>query len=261
MGKKSKEKRNIFLDIISVILILIIIFCVVKLIPEVKEIYNQHELKNEYVAAVETPDPSNEKVAVLNPNWEELKQMNPDIVGWIYVPNTPINYPIVQGSDNDYYLYRASDGTPNQYGSIFLDANASSDFSDQHSIIYGHNVLGNSGMFTKLTKFLDPAFLQANPNFYILTPNGNYQAQILSATKVIDATNSYNTNFNNEQEVVDLVESDRASANASSSVEFNPGDKYVSLSTCDLSYGLHSQHRVLINAKLVSYNEPILIQK
>ena len=82
-------------------------------------------------------------------DFDGLSQINPDIVGWLYIPGADISYPVVQAGDNDYYLDRMFDGTRNSAGSIFLDAYCASDFSDRHSIIYGHHMRDLS-MFARL---------------------------------------------------------------------------------------------------------------
>ena len=72
-------------------------------------------------------------------DFSQLAQINPDIVGWIYIEGTKINYPVVQAENNRYYMSRLFDGSYNASGCIFLDCRSSSDFSDRHSIIYGHH--------------------------------------------------------------------------------------------------------------------------
>ena len=78
--------------------------------------------------------------ASLEIDFDALKQVNGDIIGWILFDNNGISYPILQGKDNEKYLYRLADGTKSKAGSIFMDAACSPDFSDAHTIIYGHNM-------------------------------------------------------------------------------------------------------------------------
>ena len=77
--------------------------------------------------------------------FDELKQQNEDVIAWIYGANTHINYPVVQGSDNDYYLRHLLDGTWNDNGSIFMDCSNKADFSDQNSLIRGTDRGGMQG--------------------------------------------------------------------------------------------------------------------
>lgn len=83
--------------------------------------------------------------------YSELRQINPDTVGWIEMFGTNINYPVVQGTDNQYYLHHAPDGSENILGTIFLSYQCAPDFSDDLNILYGHNM--QSGMFGDIRRF------------------------------------------------------------------------------------------------------------
>lgn len=247
----EKKKPSLLNRIITWILVVIIIGATAMLVPELYALYREWQLKHNYNGMV-VHDAGDGEV-IIDPDWAQLKAQNEDIVGWIAVPNTPINYPILQGPDNEFYLHRASNKEKNKFGSIFLDSKANPDFSDDNTLVYGHNVSGNNSMFSKLTNFLNPEFFQANPNFYILTPNGKFQCQILTVNRLLDSSKSYDTQFSNPQQVVDLVEQNRAQAQLKSEVPFELGDKLVTLSTCDLNFGLESEHRIILTAKLVPY--------
>ena len=82
-------------------------------------------------------------------DFDGLSEVNPQVVGWIFGPDTVISYPIVQGEDNTYYLHRLFTGESNGSGCIFLDAACAGDFSGDHSIIYGHH-MKNGTMFASL---------------------------------------------------------------------------------------------------------------
>ena len=107
--------------------------------------------------------------------FDELKQQNEDVIAWIYGANTHINYPVVQGSDNDYYLRHLLDGTWNDNGSIFMDCSNKADFSDQNSLIYGHNMTSGA-MFSNLVKYKKQAYYDQHPYLYMLTPPAELQA-------------------------------------------------------------------------------------
>ncbi|MCL2136926.1 MAG: class B sortase [Coriobacteriia bacterium] len=118
----------------------------------------------------------------LDIDWEKLKEINPDIVGWLYVPGTKLSYPIVQGSDNSYYLNHTADDTVNASGAIFLDYQNNRDFSGPSNFIYGHNMLGNT-MFSEMTKYLDEQFIRDHPRILILTPEKTYDLSVIGAIK------------------------------------------------------------------------------
>jgi len=109
----------------------------------------------------------------------QLAQINPDIVGWIYIEGTNINYPVVQGENNSYYLKRLFDGTYNGSGCIFLDYRSSADLSDRHSIIYGHH-MKDSSMFSDLVQYKKQAFYDEHPVALLVTPGAYYKIQFFS---------------------------------------------------------------------------------
>lgn len=73
-------------------------------------------------------------------DFEVLQTENKDIIAWLHCPDTKINYPVAQSEDNSYYLRRLLDGSWNTAGTIFMDYRNSADFSDRHTVIYGHNM-------------------------------------------------------------------------------------------------------------------------
>ena len=131
------------------------------------------------------PEGAQEAVLPSAPQWPvvdfaALQALNPDVVGWIYLPGTQVNYPIVQASDNDFYLYRLISGEHNSSGSIFLDAKASSLFLARNNPIYGHN-MKNGTMFADMTRYVDQEFYEEHPVAMLITPQKNYTVHIFSA--------------------------------------------------------------------------------
>lgn len=87
----------------------------------------------------------------------QLSNEHSDSVAWLYIPDTNIDYPIMQSGDNDYYAHRATDGSYLYAGSLFMDYRCSSDFSDFNSVIYGHN-MGNGTMFADIPNYENEEF-------------------------------------------------------------------------------------------------------
>ena len=117
--------------------------------------------------------------APLSVDFEFLQEKYPDVMAWVYCPGTPISYPVVRGEDNDYYLNRLPDGTTNKSGSIFADCRNMVDFSDPHTIIYGHNMKDMS-MFGAVNDYAKQAYYEQHPVWYINTPEKNYAVVILA---------------------------------------------------------------------------------
>lgn len=98
-------------------------------------------------------------------NISELQSVNPDVVGWIHIPDTDISYPLLQVNDNDFYLKHSWDGEKNVCGSIFLDKRST--INDWNTVIYGHN-MRNGSMFGGLKKYQDEDFAKEHKELYVV---------------------------------------------------------------------------------------------
>jgi SrtB family sortase len=123
-------------------------------------------------------------------NFDLLQERYPDCVGWLYSPATPINYPIMQSKDNDYYLRRSYDGSYNRCGSLFLDFRCTSDLSDSLSLIYGHN-MKNDTMLGTLERYTDQAYYEAHREMYLLTRDADYVLRPFAGCVVPDNSGYY----------------------------------------------------------------------
>ena len=112
-----------------------------------------------------------------------LKKVNPDIVGWIRLPDTPIDYPVVQERNGDYYLTHNISGEESRHGAICLDSNPSLLFPDRQNRLRGHN-MSDGSMFRALTSYLDPNFCLSHPVIEVLTENDAYSALIWAVLHV-----------------------------------------------------------------------------
>ena len=112
-----------------------------------------------------------------NVDFAALSRINPDIVGWLYCEGTQINYPVVQGSDDEYYLDHLFDGTQNASGCLFLDSRVDASFSSVHSIIYGHH-MRSGAMFAALDGYKRQSFYDAHPTMLLITPDATYEVPV-----------------------------------------------------------------------------------
>ena len=154
----------------------------------------------EQYAEVESADTANLALSDLSVNWDGLRAINPDIVAWVYVPGTPINYPVVQGHDNEEYLHKAFDGSTGwlaSAGTIFLDASNSSDISDQNNALYGHH-MNDGSMFASLAGFEDQDTFDSHRDIYVLTPQGNYRLKTFALVKTTGTDAIVQTSFSSD---------------------------------------------------------------
>ncbi len=176
-------------------------------------------------------------------DFESLWKINPDVLGWIQIEGTNINYPIVQGEDNDYYLNRLADRTRNSAGSIFMDYRNAPDFTDFHTIIYGHN-MKNKTMFAHVTQYKKADFYEAHPTGNIMTPQGDFQFQVIGGYVADPEDPAWELFFETEEECQNWLQD--AMKRSTVGGEYVPvgGERIITLSTC--SYEFDDARFVLI---------------
>lgn len=158
----------------------------------------------------------------------------PDIVGWLHCPGTPINYPILQGENNSYYLNRLPNKIHNANGSIFMDHRNASDFSNRNTIIYGHNIR-NGTMFGSLKNYRNQDYYEANPTMWLLLPEQNYQLELTAGCVVRSDSHLYNVP-DTGADAVKQVKDAMADSSFISGHELTEDDFWVTLSTCSYEF-------------------------
>jgi len=200
--------------------------------------------------ALEAPDVS----AWPQVDFGKLSEINPDIVGWICIEGTDISYPIVQGSDNDYYLYHLFDGTNNDAGCIFLDYRCSADFSDRHSILYGHH-MSDKTMFGGLMGYKDQVFFDEHSTALLVTPTAYHRIQFFSGYVSDNFGNAWDLTLDDSSHAAWLEELREKSCFKTDCFP-DPEDCIMSLSTC--TYEFESAKFVLHGYICETINKQIL---
>ncbi|MGN1411904.1 MAG: class B sortase [Oscillospiraceae bacterium] len=165
------------------------------------ELYEQIKPKN--ITTFPNDDTSTEDNTIINniDYLAECKNINPDTIAWLYIPNTSINFPIVQSQDNEYYLNHSLEKESSSYGVPFLDYRCSNDFSDFNSIIYGHNIKGEK-MFAELLNFQNKDYFNTHTNGYLITSNGKFKINFIACLILKNDSFVYNTIFLTEEEKI-----------------------------------------------------------
>ncbi len=164
-------------------------------------------------------------------DFEELTKVNPDIAGWLKIRALDISYPVVRGEDNDYYLHRTFEREDNFAGCLFMNYENEKDFTDQNTVIYGHN-MKNGSMFGKLKQFGEAEVFNKSKFFWIFTPDFIYQYRIFSAMVVDKVGLTYQIAFT-EDEFRDFVEVAFENSQVDNTgVQVTGEDRVVTLSTC-----------------------------
>lgn len=167
----------------------------------------------------------------LNIDFQYLLSVNKNCIGWIYIPDTPINYPIVQSTDNNYCLHYTFDGTKNFTGSIFV-SDQNNQFEDQNTIIYGHN-MQNGTMFSTIKKYNNQEFLDAHPYIYIAKLNGTTEKyKVFSAYTTVDCSDAYTIQFATDTFLSEIQQMIDYSEVKIQNLTISDEDNIITLSTC-----------------------------
>lgn len=168
-------------------------------------------------------------------DFDALCAQNQDVVAWIYCPDTPINYPVVQAADNEYYLHRLLDGSENPGGTLFMDYRNAADLSDWNSVIYGHNMI-NDSMFGSLTDYQTQSYFEAHPQMFLLTPEKDYKVEMVAGYTTSANSEVYSIFIPNEKEKVWLMERWLDASDFVSGYDLTAEDRLLTLSTCSYEY-------------------------
>lgn len=183
-------------------------------------------------------------------DFARLRQINPDIVGWLYAEGMDLSYPVVQAGDNEKYLDTMFDGTKNKTGCPFLDAGNASDFSDRHSVIYAHNRKDGS-MFGKLKLYKEQAFYEQHPRILLITPDARYVMEIFSGHVARSDSGAWRIAFSDDAELAQWrgIICERSSIH--SDIVPEDGERILTLSTCSYEFenARYVVHGVLRKAK------------
>lgn len=171
-----------------------------------------------------------------------LKNINPDVVGWICIPDTKINYPITQGQDNEYYLSHAWNNKSNFVGAIFLETMNCADFTDFNTILYGHN-MKNGSMFAGLHDYKDPAYWAQHPYVYLVTAEGILRYEIFSSYNADVDSKTYGLSFRQDTTREAFIQMALENSDIDTGLEPAITDRILTLSTCT-GFG-YSQRRVV----------------
>lgn len=180
----------------------------------------------------EETDPSDSAMTPMSRiDLDALQKINSEAIGWIEIPDTIISYPMVHSTDNLYYLSHTFRKESNKSGSIFLETSNRADFSDLHTIIYGHN-MKNGSMFAGLKDYSSKSFQTAHPYVYIDLSDGSHCYQIFSCHEASVSDNCYTIGYKQDDVYAAFLESLQSASLYDTGVEVSTEDSVITLSTC-----------------------------
>lgn len=186
----------------------------------------------------ESTEPATEatKPSFVSPvDFDSLWAINPDVVGWIYIEGTKINYPIVQGSSNETYLYHLINGKYNRSGSIFMDYRNASDYSDQNTVIYGHHMADGS-MFADLVDYGSQSFFESHRTGFLFTPLRTYTLTFFAGYVTDVWDDAWQMSFSSDAEFSQWLQDSIARSAFDSGVLPSVSQHIFTLSTCTYEY-------------------------
>jgi len=251
-------KRKLILTLIFLIFLSVAIFSgykIVSILAEYRSGENTYSEVQQYVhlPAVEAPtekatkptavpeeteaatEPEEEPIQFPEVDFDALLEVNEDVVAWVYIEDTNINYPVVRGDDNRHYLSTMIDGSYNGAGSIFMDYRNQPDLSDPHTILYGHN-MKNKTMFAHILNYKDQAYYEAHPVGMLMTPDGNYQFEVVAAYVASLADPAWQLEFFSEEDTLQWLQDAMNRSGFTTNAVPELGDRILTLSTCSYEY-------------------------
>lgn len=248
----SVRIRNGALNVITVCLVGIILVSGYKI---GKTMWDYQVAKSAYTNISEKTAKVDSKQFTGVVDWKALKKVNPDVQGWLYQKDTVINYPVVQGTDNDTYLHTRFDKQWSGGGTLFVDYRMEKDFKGFNSIIYGHHMKDGS-MFRSIRGYTkEEGYYDKHKTLELATPHGNYHLVVFSAfiTKATDE-NTYKMTYDEaeKQAYIDRAWEQSELSITRDSVDVTKSDRLVTLSTCAYDY---EEARYIVMCKMVPWTK------
>ena len=268
--RKRKNKKWPWV-LLLIVLFAIIVVCLVKIVFWLKDNKTTSEVVNDITNNTnieEKKDDENTelvnkeenttsdywyyiKFPLIDVDINKLKEKNSDTVGWINVNNTNINYPYVQGKDNNYYLDHSFNKKYNEAGWVFLDYRNDKNLSNKNNILYAHSRLDKT-MFGSLSKTLKSNWYNNKDNHIIRlsTETENTMWQIFSVYKIPEETYYITTNFNSDNDYQKFLNTIKERSIHNFSTNLTTDDKILTLSTC-----YSDTERTVVHAKLIKRSQ------
>lgn len=232
--KKKKGAGGIIYKVIMGLLVAVMIFSGYKVATIYMGYQKATAAYNKIAKEVVEEEPTED--GRMKVNWEALIAEGPDVKAWILCEDTPINYPVVQAWDNDYYLHRMIDGTWEDKGTPFIDFRIENPFKDFQTVIYGHRMYDKSMFGVLGDYFTDSSYYSKHPVLQLYTPSGNYDLEVFGGAQV-DATDeeTYRFVFYGEEDkanYISRIHYMNQILGYDQRVGVSAGDRIVMLSTC-----------------------------
>jgi len=240
--KKNKKKSDVIFKIIIAVLVCVICVSGYK-VGTILWQYHQGDKAYKQVEKVAGTEKSNDKV-----DFAALAKKYKNVKAWLYNKGTVINYPVVQGDNNSFYLTHMVTGAYNGRGSLFIDYRNQKPFTgDFLTVIYGHRMKDGS-MFHSLIEYRDHSYYEKHPVMKLTTPSAKYDVVIFAAVTIPAESSKYKFSFSSTAEKQAYLNWIQGKTELKTGVSVSPSDKIVMMSTCTYEF---DEARLVVYGKLV----------
>ena len=248
MGRKrnKKYKEAILNLILYIILLSILIYSGIKIFKWYKDKTNNNkiveQIKSTVIVEGKNEGENKEEYTV---NFNKLKEQNNETIAWLKVSNTNVEYPVVKGTNNSFYLNHSFDKSNNSAGWIFADYRNKFDNTDKNIIIYGHN-MRDSSMFGSMKNILNSDWYEneKNTDITLYTENEKCIYKVFSIYKIENADYYIKTEFKNDNEFEKFIKTLKKRSIKDFSVDVSKDDDILTLSTC----ANNNKYRIVLHA-------------
>ena len=241
--KNKKYKKAILNLILYIILLSILIYSGIKIFKWYKDKTNNNKIAEQIKSTVIVEEENGDEYTV---DFNKLKEQNNETIAWLKVNNTNVEYPVVKGTNNSFYLNHSFDKSNNSAGWIFADYRNKFDNTDKNIIIYGHNMRDNS-MFGSLKNILNSDWYdnEENTDITLYTENEKSIYKVFSIYKIETEDYYIKTEFSNDNEFEKFIETLKKRSIKDFNIDVSKEDSILTLSTC----ANNNKYRIVLHAK------------
>lgn len=249
MKKRRLKIKNIILVLLIIICLSGFIYSVINIVKWKKDNRHIEKIQEEIKENIDFPTEKidNEEVSILDSysiDFDELKKINKEVVGYVKVDNTNIDYTVVKHKDNDYYLNHSFDKKYNSAGWIFSHYKNRYDGSDKNYVIFGHNRKDGS-MFGSLKNILTKSWQNKDNKVIFITENSKNIYEVFSVYKVLAEDYYIKTDFKDNKEYEEFLNKIKSRSLKKYDVDLTSNDRILTLSTCFSN----NKYRIVLHAK------------
>lgn len=235
------RKCKVLWFVLILLVVAIFVFSLYKIISSLYDYSESSKTYDNLTADIITPnipglpeDIVTTESAPITVDFDSLIEQNGDVVGWLFCENTPINYPVLQSTDNNYYLRKMINKKYNIAGSIFMDYRSQSDMSSLNTIVYGHN-MKNDTMFGTFTEYKKQSYYDEHSVLWFLTPEHNYKIELIAGYVTSSTSDVYKV-FYIKDDLDNHIKASIKKSTFVSGVNIAEVDNIITLSTCSYEY-------------------------